>query len=404
MNARPFDPHWTTELPSLVAYLDDVCRTLTEAEARTRQRDAASQANYAAAVRAIVLDLYRAHISDPSLEVGIGMRRETLQQYSAWQYGSSIYTPTSFQNAMRGLLSGGFIEKTTNFRHDRTGQHSRTARYQACPSLLGALKDAGACYAVLNRCGGAEGIRLKDCDKELVEYGDNSFTIAARDRLSTINDMLEGHWADLALTDQQLSDDLDSIAGRREDEAAQSFDFSARTVYRVFNNNDWEQGGRFYGAWWMACPSKFRQHILIDGKPTVEVDYSGLHAAMLYAQAGTRAGIDVRPQFRAEKACGHVRWLRPDYLNPQGMVDKAKGDETALDISLAEAIQKTLWPSALPEQIAVVREALKATGEASPEQIARHLKRARTTGVQPLLESLAALGHATALENGRFAA
>ncbi|NDW60120.1 hypothetical protein G0P98_27020, partial [Yangia sp. PrR004] len=108
----------------------------------------------------------------------------------------------------------------------------------------------------------------------------------AGDRLRIINEMLQSHWADLALSDEQLAAELRNIGDTRGDEAAQSFDFAARTVHRVFNNNDWEQGGRFYGAWWISCPSRLRSHILIDGKRTVEVDYSGLHAAMLYAQYG----------------------------------------------------------------------------------------------------------------------
>lgn len=76
------------------------------------------------------------------------------------------------------------------------------------------------------------------------------------------------------------------MAGGRKKPVSQSFNFAARTVHRVFNNDDWEQGGRFYGAWWISIPSKLRPLILIDGKPTVEVDYSGLNAAMLYAMDG----------------------------------------------------------------------------------------------------------------------
>lgn len=59
--------------------------------------------------------------------------------------------------------------------------------------------------------------------------------------------MLQGHWGDSALTDQQLYDQLAMMAGGRDDEAAQSFHFAARTVPRVFNNGDWEQGGRLFG-------------------------------------------------------------------------------------------------------------------------------------------------------------
>ena len=43
-------------------------------------------------------------------------------------------------------------------------------------------------------------------------------------------------------------------------------------------------------------------------------------------------------------------------------------------------------------------------GEASPEQIARRFKRARVTTVQPLLDSLTAIGGAHQTEEGRYAA
>lgn len=48
--------------------------------------------------------------------------------------------------------------------------------------------------------------------------------------------------------------------------------------------------------------------------------------------------------------------------------------------------------------------ALAEIGEVTPEQIARRFMRARTTSVQPLLDSLAALGQAEKVEEGRYAA
>jgi hypothetical protein len=61
------------------------------------------------------------------------------------------------------------------------------------------------------------------------------------------------------------------------------------------------------------------------------------------------------------------------------------------------------WPKTLPEQIAAVRATLTDLGTATPEQVARHFIRARATSVQPLLQSLAALGQARIVEGGRFA-
>ncbi|NDV99636.1 hypothetical protein, partial [Salipiger sp. PrR002] len=175
VKSRPFDPHWTTDQPSLVAYLDSLCRTIGEAETRGRSRKVEAQANFEAAIKAIVLDLSRAHVSDPSLHVGIGLRRNTLQNLSKSQYGSTIYTPTSFEQAVKALLEGGYIEQTANFWHDRSGKHSRTRRYQATPSLVCGFRNAGGSAVALVREQGADGIRLKDAEKQLVEYGEVPF-------------------------------------------------------------------------------------------------------------------------------------------------------------------------------------------------------------------------------------
>ncbi|SEL37593.1 hypothetical protein SAMN04488032_1218 [Pacificibacter marinus] len=113
--------------------------------------------------------------------------------------------------------------------------------------------------------------------------------------------------------------------------------------------------------------------------------------------------VDLNKERATEEATGHIRWLRPEYQNPTG-VQVEKGKTADMDLGVIAKIEKAPWPSGLPDQISAVREALVDMGEASPEQIARRFTRARTTAVQPLLESLAALGQADKLEDGTFAA
>jgi len=59
-----------------------------------------------------------------------------------------------------------------------------------------------------------------------------------------------------------------------------------KEVHRVFNNGSLEDGGRFYGAWWIGAPSIVRKYITINGNSTVELDYSGIHVHLLYARKG----------------------------------------------------------------------------------------------------------------------
>jgi hypothetical protein len=55
-------------------------------------------------------------------------------------------------------------------------------------------------------------------------------------------------------------------------------------LHRVFNQST-ELGGRFYGSH-QQISSADRARILFNGKPTVEIDFSAMHLAILYAWAG----------------------------------------------------------------------------------------------------------------------
>ena len=113
--------------------------------------------------------------------------------------------------------------------------------------------------------------------------------------------------------------------------------------------------------------------------------------------------VDLNRERAAEEARGLVRWLRPDYQNPQGRTVSAKGEQGALDIGPTEATAKTPWPKTMPNQIAAVRAALHDLGEATPDQFARRFHRVQSRSVQPLLEILTALGQARLIDAGRFA-
>jgi hypothetical protein len=80
------------------------------------------------------------------------------------------------------------------------------------------------------------------------------------------------------------------------------------------------------------------------------------------------------------------------------------GKTTDMDLGVVAKIEKAPWPKSMPEQIAAVREALTEMGEATPAQIARRFVRGRAVTVEPLMESLAALGQAERGEDGRIAA
>jgi hypothetical protein len=110
----------------------------------------------------------------------------------------------------------------------------------------------------------------------------------------------------------------------------------------------------------------------------------------------------------AEEKRGLIRWLRPEFQNPQGekpakpaiqgklakfaATDDAS-DEATAEATAPTAATATAWPKKLPEQIAAIRDLVARTHEAwTVESVCTAFKGAKKTDVEEVLESLEALG------------
>ncbi|MFC4730555.1 hypothetical protein, partial [Salipiger abyssi] len=87
-NARPFDPQWTAGTARLIEFLGGLCADLTAAREKPHKADA--RPRFEAAIKALVLDLFRAHESDPTLEVGVATGRTSVQEVCKSRYGASF--------------------------------------------------------------------------------------------------------------------------------------------------------------------------------------------------------------------------------------------------------------------------------------------------------------------------
>ena len=65
-----------------------------------------------------------------------------------------------------------------------------------------------------------------------------------------------------------------------------NFVINQKKLYRVFNENSFERGGRFYGALYQYMPKGFRKDILINGEPAIELDFSAHHIRIPYHLEG----------------------------------------------------------------------------------------------------------------------
>jgi len=149
-------------------------------------------------------------------------------------------------------------------------------RSRMCPSnkLIQTFKDYEVTtkhlYAKQMDC-----IRLKDTKKKFKEYEDNSVTRSMRAKLHNYNNLLNR--TNIKLTrNKKVSDYLE----------IKPTNFNNKEYYRVFNDDSFKLGGRFYGPWWVTLSKDIRKYITINDDKTVELDYSSLNIHLLYSEEG----------------------------------------------------------------------------------------------------------------------
>ncbi len=98
-----------------------------------------------------------------------------------------------------------------------------------------------------------------------------------------------------------------------------------------------------------------------------------------------------------EEKRGLVRWLRPEFQNPAGEKAAVQGEidtDPAEEKGVAPVAAKPVpWPKSLPDRIALVRDwSLRLRAPVTSTEAAGSFSGARSGDVEPVLDSLAALG------------
>jgi hypothetical protein len=114
--------------------------------------------------------------------------------------------------------------------------------------------------------------------------------------------------------------------------------------------------------------------------------------------------VDLNKERSKEEENGLVRWLRPEYQNPQGTQAQTQGKLLETEqIKAPDTKQKLSWPKTLPEQVAAVRNVLaQQDGPVTVLQVKENFKHAREPKVLEILATLASIGQARELEDGLF--
>ena len=283
----------------------------------TRRLGPADADAFQASLTHIIIDALQAHNS--SREQSMASIHKTSGHYSKGRYWSAPYGyKIHIGRSYNGLCELGYIQECKKGVY--TDYARLLTRYRATDKLI-KMFDAGTIddlHVILRPRTNAETVRLNivqpDGYKLLVDYRDTQETISMREEMEMINNCLSRSWADLELDDDQLRelklrmlpDGSDQGSSKNGDGILRLQD---RTLYRVFNDTDFSSNGRLYGGWWQSIPKEYRPYILINGKRTVELDYSGLHPNLIYALSGHK--LDGDPY---EIPQSHRDWSRKKYF------------------------------------------------------------------------------------------
>jgi hypothetical protein len=290
--SRPFNINRWSDHPDLQNCFNELVVELDPP--RNRKREPRNAGRFRAAVRAITLDLYVAWKEDPNLQIGISRGKYAFEGSS--RYRALFLTYDTFIQAFNSLRDNGYLAIDKEGYHDPVTGSGKVTRIRATKKLITRFHFSVPLtlpwISTNLEENPQETIRLNKKDEKkkklLVEYEDTAETRRMRFNLTAINNQLNHTWIDLHISNEEMVQLKAKLAGRYEagDAMASFIDFTARTLHRVFNNESWNDGGRFYGGWWQNVPKECRQFITIDAKATVEVDYSGMHIVMLYAEVG----------------------------------------------------------------------------------------------------------------------
>jgi len=256
--------------------------------------------------------------------------------YSSERPDQMLTYSIHIERAFEGLVELGYLEVTKLGYFDRNGRKdgtptSRLSRYIASDRLLDLFttEELKAIPAIVPPYCDPELIRVRVKEKDengvnrkrSVSITETSETLQMRENLGIINNALSRHWYDLEIPDDELSALQKRLADNPQNERIIRMD--QRFLHRVFNDPDLQTGGRFYGGWWQNIPREYRQHLAVNGKRMVELDYSNQHPSILYAQASI-----VRP---ADCYSGVIKPpLIPDGVTAKDLRDMVKAAFNAM--------------------------------------------------------------------------
>ena len=274
---------------------DELCQKLTQDVANNivqgRSWNDAEQLRFDYAVRYLLIDLWKKHHTHPDNHLSIQKNKNF---YSALkQYRDPQLTYRMAMHAFDGLQKLDMIYVVQDGYYDRIKMEGSLTRYKATYRLTEMFDELEGHPAITLKPNiDIQTILLRnkvDGRRQIVPYDEDKDTEQWRINLRKINLCFSKHILDLQIKDSEVSELQERLL---LDNDKQPIDLTHKVLVRIFTNNSFKEGGRFYRGWWQNVPSEYRPYITIDSKATSEHDYSQLNPNMIYSVYNKELGSE----------------------------------------------------------------------------------------------------------------
>ena len=245
-------------------------------------------------LRTVMADLYVGWKTDPTLCTAVSHNNNDYKPNSRY---NALHIPKRITEIFDILYDNTYLDRIKGAYNHENPALSRRTRYRPAALLQSLFEKIGIETYDINLHQNQECIILRDKGPDALratdlEYEDTNLTCSMRSEVQAYNNLMNEHYVDVA-TLQEPFTVREVIPKRGKSYTTQHpVDQNHKFKRRIFSRNSWELNGRWNGGFWQNLPKYMRRDILIDGEPTDEIDYSGLHPSLLALRQGYRLSGD----------------------------------------------------------------------------------------------------------------
>ena len=299
-HSKPLDVHRWSDHPEINELVDELWLQVVQPALGGKSNNK-GKSDPKRQLKVLIIDLYVAWLDDPTLCIGINRNNNAYRVNSRY---NALHISRKILDVVDVLADTGYLDYLHG-SHDRVnnGRFSRASRIRPSLKLQDKFKELSVSPLDVDQHYQQQTVILTDYETDAEgnytksnrkkkgedkDYEDTDFTKDIRRDLQAYNELLQQAYIDIATLEEPF------IVRTKKDGSTQriKIDQSKKFVRRIFSRGDWNYNGRFYGGFWQQVGSEYRKHIYINDTPTVEVDYKGLHAAILSAKKGIVYGGD----------------------------------------------------------------------------------------------------------------